>query len=255
MANAEASLTELKAMSSELRHLYDSSTAGSRGPNAPVEVLTSRDYIAATFDELSLSAHREVLQFITRPFVPLTAVHSPGDPTRRNPDGTLRRPRRRFVYEQAVLGNEAAMAGLRNAARLGADIRAAKELPFKLIISDRERALAPRFPRGVSDQSTLYIRGGVLTECMIVMFEHYWSEATPLEADRSGFGPEAAEEIDKQDMAILQHIVAGQTDDSIARLIGTSKSTVLRRIKRMRELAGADTRPALIYHAARNWMR
>ncbi|MER7365974.1 hypothetical protein [Nonomuraea wenchangensis] len=255
VANAESKLASLKAQAAEMRDLFDSTAVGLRGPNAPVEVLTSRQRVAAAFDDLSLGAHREVLQLVTWPFVPLTAVHVPGDPARRNPDGSVRRPRRRLLYERAVLDSEPAVIGLRNAIRLGADVRVAKELPFKLIVADRERALVPRFPRGFSDQSsTLLIRGGALVECMIVLFEHLWAEAAPLEADYNGFGPAAADEIDEQDMAILQHIISGQTDDSMARLMGTSKSTILRRVKRMRELAGVDTRPALIFHAARNWM-
>ncbi|TMR99564.1 hypothetical protein [Nonomuraea basaltis] len=255
VANAEAVVTRLKTQAAEMRDLFDSSAAGMRGPNTPVEVLTARQRIAAAFDDLSLGAHIEVLQFVTWPFVPLTAVHGPGDPARRNPDGSVRRPRRRLLFEHSVLESEAALIGLHNAITLGADVRLAKELPFKLIVSDRERALVPRFPRDFSDQaSTLLLRGGALVECMLVMFEHFWSEATPLEADYDGFGPGAAREIDEQDMAILQHIIAGQTDDSMAKLMGTSKSTILRRVKRMRELAGVETRPALIFHAARNWM-
>jgi hypothetical protein len=254
VANAEATLTRLKTQAEELRDLFDSSAVATRGPNAPVEVLTSRQSVGAAFDDLSLGAHREVLHLITAPFVPLTALHSPGDPARRNPDGTVRRPKRRFVYERAALSSEAAVTGLHNVIALGADVRVAKELPFKLVVSDRERALVPRFPRDYSDQnSTLLIRGGALLECMIVLFEHYWEQATPLEPDLDRFNSARAE-LEEEDLLILQHIVAGQTDDSMARLMGTSKSTILRRIKRMRKLAGVDTRPALIFHAAREWM-
>ncbi|WP_431928669.1 hypothetical protein [Nonomuraea jabiensis] len=251
VAQAEYSLARLKARTDELRDVYESHTA--HGPNSPIELMTSRQRIAAAFDDLSLGAHREVMQFITWPFVPLTAVHAPGDPARRNPDGTVRRPRRRFIYERAVLNNEPAMTGLRNAVALGADVRvSAKELPFKLIISDRKTAMVPRWPRGYSDQmSTLLVRSGTLIECMIVVFEHYWNEAVPLHSDRRG---SAAGELDQIDMSILQYIVAGQTDDQMARLLDKSKSTILRRIKRMRELAGAESRPALIFHAARHWM-
>ncbi|MEU6778611.1 hypothetical protein ABZ912_05365 [Nonomuraea angiospora] len=249
VANAEAHVTRLRARADELRDLYESRTA--RGPNAPVEMLTSRQRIASALDDLQLGAHREVLQFITWPFAPLTTLHAPGDPARRNPDGTVRRPRRRLIYERAVLNSEPAMAGLRHAVMLGADVRVAKSLPFKLIISDREAAMVPRWPRGYSDQiSTLLIRGGALVESMIVVFDHYWNEAVPLHSDQRG----SANELDQIDMSILQYIVAGQTDDQMARLLDKSKSTILRRIKRMRELAGAESRPALIFHAARNWM-
>ncbi|MEV1167403.1 hypothetical protein [Nonomuraea sp. NPDC049784] len=250
VAQAEYSLARLKARADELRDVYESHTA--HGPNAPLELMTSRQRIAGAFDDLSLGAHREVMQFITFPFVPLTAVHAPGDPARRNPDGTVRRPRRRFIYERAVLTNEPAMVGLRNAVALGADVRVAKNLPFKMIISDRETAMVPRWPRGCPDQmSTLLIRGGALVECMIVTFEHYWNEAVPLHSEPPG---RASDELDHLDMSILQYIVAGQTDDQMARLLDLSKSTILRRIKRMRELANVESRPALIFHAARNWM-
>lgn len=250
LAQAEYNVVRLKARADELRDLYESSTG--RGPNAPVEELTSRQRIASTLDDLQLGAHREVLQFITWPFVPLTALHAPGDPARRNPDGSVRRPRRRLVYERSVLNSESAMAGLRHAAMLGADVRVAKNLPFKLIISDRETAMVPRWPRGYSDQgSTLLIRGGALVESMIVVFEQFWNEAVPLNTDKPS---RAADKLDKLDMSILRYIVAGQTDEQMARLLDTSKSTILRRIKRMRELAGAESRPALIFHAARHWM-
>ncbi|WP_143022296.1 hypothetical protein [Nonomuraea maritima] len=252
VAQAEVSLARLKLQAEELREVYEANTQ--YGPNAPVEVLKSRQRVGAAIDDLTLGAHREVMQFATYPFIPLTRVHAPGDPARRNPDGTVRRPKRRFIYEQAVLDDENAMSGLRNVVALGTDVRVAKSLPFKLIISDREKALVPRWPRGYPDQmSTLLIRGGSLLESMIVVFEHHWNEAVPLRDPRLAAADKHTE-LDPVDMSILQYIVAGQTDEQMARLMDVSKSTILRRIKRMRDLAEVDSRPALIFHAARNWL-
>lgn len=253
LAQAEATVTRLRAQADELRDLFESRNW--RGPHAPVEVLTSRQHIAAALDDLALGAYREVLQFVTYPFIPLNKVHAPGDPARRNPDGTVRRPQRRLVYEQAVLKDEQAMVGLRNVIALGADVRVAKSLPFKLVISDREVAMVPRWPRGYADQrSTLLIRSGTLLESMLAVFEHYWAESVPL-SDRHVEGAGQPPELEPIDLSILRYIVAGQTDDQMARLLDVSKSTILRRIKRMRELAAVDSRPALIFHAARhNWV-
>jgi DNA-binding NarL/FixJ family response regulator len=254
VAKAEATVALLKVQADEMRDLFEARNW--RGPNAAVELLTSRQRIAAAIDDLTLGAHREVLKFITWPFVPLTALHAPGDPARRNPDGTVRRPQRRYVYERAVLEDEQAMMGLRNVVALGADVRVAKSLPFKAIISDRETAMVPQWPRGYPDQmSTLLIRSGSLLESMIVTFEHYWNDAMPLDASHRGFAAEQTTPLDAIDMRILNYIVAGQTDAQMSRLLDLSKSTILRRIKKMREAAGVDSRPALIFHAARNnWM-
>ncbi len=253
IASAEASVLRLKAQSNELRDLFE--MHNSRGPNAPVEALTSRQRIAAAMDDLTLGAHSEVLKFTTWPFVPLTALHAPGDPARRNPDGTVRRPKRRYIYEQALMDDEQAVIGIRNVVALGADVRVSKNLPFKMVISDRETAMVPRWPRGYPDQvSTLLIRGGSLLESMVVVFDHYWNEAVPL-IDPRVAAADQPRELDRIDLSILQYIVAGQTDDQMARLLDMSKSTILRRIKKMRELAEVDSRPALIFHAARhNWV-
>ncbi|MFF9510044.1 LuxR C-terminal-related transcriptional regulator [Streptomyces sp. NPDC014724] len=86
------------------------------------------------------------------------------------------------------------------------------------------------------------------------MFESYWQMAVPL--------PAADEPMDDLGAAptndarqLLTYLSGGLTDESIAREIGVSERTVARRIVRLQEVLGAQTRFQLGVQASRRgWL-
>ncbi|WP_113705448.1 helix-turn-helix transcriptional regulator [Nonomuraea lactucae] len=246
----EAELFATRARVGELQELYDrASRPAARGP---VALLTSRTQLKEAMDDLELNAERELMKFITAPYSRLGEVHAPDDRARRDSAGTLRIPRRRVIIEQTVVDDDKALDGIRNALLLpNSESRIAVNLPYKLIIADGERALVPAYPRDHPDKlSTHLIQGGNEIIAHTMVFEQCWAMATPLSADSSRFSTELSAE----DRQILQLLIGGATNESIARLLDVHVRTVGRRLTELRERAGVTSRAALISHAAREWM-
>ncbi|MEW1845913.1 helix-turn-helix transcriptional regulator [Nonomuraea angiospora] len=246
----EAALFAAKARVAELQEIYD--LAHRPGSTGPVTLLTSRVQLRKWMDNLELSATRTLDKFITAPFVRLTSVHAPDDDARRGDDGTIRTPRLRVLYEQAVVDDDHALEGIRNDMALpNAEIRIAPSLPYKLIISDGERALVPAYPRDNDDKlSTHLITGGTELIAHQMVFEQCWSQATPLVG-----GPERlAEGFTTEERHIVGLLVSGATNERIARITGTGVRTVQRRLTDLQQRAGVRSRNELIRHAATQWM-
>lgn len=246
----EAELFATRARIGELQELYD--RAYRPHARGPVALLTSRTQLKEAMDDLELNAQREVAKMITAPYTRLVEIHTGDDPRRQDADGTVREPRRRVIYEQAVVDDDSSLDGIRNTLNLSnAEIRIAPSLPYKLIISDGSRALVPAYPRDHPDRlSTHLIHGGTEIIAHTMVFEQCWAIATPLSADSSRFSMELSGE----DRQILQLLVGGATNDSIARMLDVHVRTVGRRLTELRQRAGVTSRAALISHASREWM-
>ncbi|WP_344897613.1 hypothetical protein, partial [Nonomuraea antimicrobica] len=147
----EVELFVMRARVSELQELYD--RAYRPTARGTVRLLTSRTQLKEAMDDLELNAERELMKFITAPFNRLVEVHASDDQARRDSAGTLRKPRRRVIVEQAVLDDDRALDGVRKGLLLPNSVsRIAASLPYKLLIADGERALVPAYPRDHKDQ-------------------------------------------------------------------------------------------------------
>ncbi|MEV0236788.1 LuxR C-terminal-related transcriptional regulator [Nonomuraea sp. NPDC050786] len=246
----EAALFAAKARVAELQEIYD--LAHRPGSTGPVVLLTSRTQLQACMDELELSAAQTLDKFITDPYIPLTNVHTPGDDARRGEDGTIRMPRRRVLYEQAVVDDDRALEGIRNTMDLpNAEIRIAPSLPYKLIIADGERALVPAYARDHDDKlSTHLITRGTELIAHQMVFEQCWTAATPL----AGGNELLNEEFSVEEKHIVGLLVSGATNERIARILGAGVRTVQRRLTDLQQRAGVRSRNELIRHAATRWM-
>jgi len=131
-------------------------------------------------------------------------------------------------------------------------------LPVRLAIVDRRTAICPLMhddDRSVGDHSAAIIRGGQLLDALIDLFESHWTRASPLsgapEDASSGAASSETAEIGAAESLLLSLVVAGMPDKSIVTQLGVSRRTVQRRIDRLMDRAGVDTRTALAYQAAR----
>lgn len=245
----EAELFGVRARVAELQEVYDRAY---RPSACPVVLLASRTQVAQAMDDLELNAARTLDKMITEPYTELAEMHPPGHEARRGCDGVVRTPRCRVIFEQAVVDNPRALPGIRNRLALpNSEVRVADTLPYKLIISDGERALVPAYPAGHKDRlATHYIAGGVEVLAHTLVFEQFWAAATPLSANADSF----AEGFTAEELQLLQLLVGGATNEAIARLLDVSVRTVQRRLTYLEERAGVTSRAALITHAATQWM-
>lgn len=132
----------------------------------------------------------------------------------------------------------------------GAQARTLPEPPFKLIISDDERAsLVLHADERRPDPMGLRITGSAALELLVKTFDVLWSLAAPISVNPT------AEALDERDRAILTLMGLGATDDTIARRLGMSRRTVVRRTARLLERLGASTRfQAGVQATRRGWL-
>jgi Bacterial regulatory proteins, luxR family len=223
---------------------------GLRDPTAAglVEVVTGKDGIAEVWDTLQTGARTSVDVFDKPPFVQ-------GDDEDPIPELEMlaRGVQARGVYERASLLDPAKLAEVQEMIAAGETAVMVPELPFKLAVVDRRRALLP-LGNGTELTAALIVRPSPLLDALIEVFEAQWTRGMPVpRAGRSngrGEGPEtgldgAADATGEARAAwegLLTMLSAGMTDEAIARQLGVSARTVQRRISDLMESLGSRNR-------------
>lgn len=96
----------------------------------------------------------------------------------------------------------------------------------------------------------------MLLNALVELFEVLWQRGTPLRPG-SNRTPAATGHFDisARDEELMILLLAGLSDDAIGHRLGMSTRTVYRRIKRLMDIVGAETRLQLGWHAARaGWL-
>lgn len=227
---AMATLTE-RYRASAVRHAADL-----------VEVIPDAGGVRQRFLQLQHRAEREVLSFVTAMPVVITSA----DNTAELP-ATRRGVRFRAVLERAALEEPGVLDGVMQAITDGAEARVVDRLPLKLMIADRTDALVPL---GADGQSAVLVRRSGMLNALIALFEQVWDRSWPIALT----GAESSEELSDLDVKILSLLLAGCTDESVAKQLRLSARTVQRRVRALMDVAGADTRLQLGWYAAqRGW--
>lgn len=147
--------------------------------------------------------------------------------------------RYRVVYYEGVLRDnpEIARSTLRNIDR-GEEARMLRALPMKMLVADDEMAMIPLDPAGDGDRADLVIYPSGLLDALIATFELLWVSATPL----SGHPSAECEILTGGQRRILLLLAGGETDDAIARHLGTSRRSVTRQCAAIYDRLGVRTR-------------
>ncbi|GAA2475272.1 helix-turn-helix domain-containing protein [Winogradskya humida] len=158
----------------------------------------------------------------------------------------------RAIYERELLEKPGELQSILESMAAGEESRTLPTLPVRLAIADRSLAICPLVPdesRGFGEPTAALIRSSELLDALVALFESYWERATPL----VGETPRA--ELQQSEVLLLSLFVSGMPDKSIATHLGVSKRTVQRRLDRLMDLAGVDTRTGLAFQAARRgWL-
>ncbi len=131
----------------------------------------------------------------------------------------------------------------------GAQARTLPDPPLKMIVADGERAtLMLHNDERRGDPMGLRIGACPTLDLMTRTFDVLWSLAAPISVNPS-------EPLDERDRAILTLMGLGATDDTIARRLGMSRRTVVRRTASLLERLGASTRfQAGVQAIRRGWL-
>jgi hypothetical protein len=129
--------------------------------------------------------------------------------------------RSRAIYPMRALTE--APEALQARARAGEQIRVISELPTRMFILGQDHAVLPE-PLGFADEPRVHVRQRSIVSALTMWFELLWAQATPVPDFDTG---EARPDLRR---FLLEQLVAGATDEIIARKLGISLRTVRRRV-------------------------
>ncbi|MFF4895444.1 helix-turn-helix domain-containing protein [Streptomyces sp. NPDC001068] len=214
-----------------------------------VEVVTGAPAVAQRFLQLQLGAADEVCALVTGNPVVVSGTENEAEE-----QAAGRGVRYRVVVERAVLDLPGGTAESTAALHRGEQVRVVDRVPTKLVVADRSLAMVP-LTSHTSEPAALVVHESGLLELLSELFESVWRTALPLRLGGSGVAEERPHAPDGTDLEVLSLLLAGLTDESVAKQLGLGLRTVQRRVKRLMELAGATTRLQLGWHChERGWV-
>lgn len=213
-----------------------------------VELISGEQEIVRVLAELELGAREEVLMVDTPPYVDCARGGTVLNTIELR--GLERGVRYRVIYHAPSLAQPERMARLRQYLDAGEQARALGNTVMKMVVVDGRTALVPtRFPAESAEQRLL-VRSPALVAALVQSFEHLWSLATPLVPHADDDRP-----FDDKHAQVLQLLATGAKDLAIARALGVTPRTVIRRIRDLMDLLGADTRfQAGAFAARKGWL-
>jgi DNA-binding CsgD family transcriptional regulator len=219
-----------------------------------IEIVRGRREIGAWMASLLLTARDELRMFAKPPFM----VVGIGE-TEEERKVAERGIRERVIIERTVLNEPEAEKVVLASLDRGQEIRLAQTLPAKLLILDDAIAVVQLDSGGPDHSEVAIVRRGGLLDCLIFSFESLWRTANQLREVTGRrvdpFPPSPEEVADPVDREVLTLLLAGYTDAQVASRLGIGLRTVQRRVRRLMDVAGTDSRVFLGWYARdRGWL-
>ncbi|WP_431953378.1 DNA-binding response regulator [Nocardia lijiangensis] len=240
-------LNQMHAAAARLSETFRSVRRSPRGNGSIVPVFERLEMLA-DFEEMQTSARSSIKIIERGPYL--------SDIERENQQYLLKRSRigegirYQTLYQDTIYQDAERLRHALSTNASGAQARTLPEPPFKLIIADDARAnLVLHADERRPDPMGLRFTGSPALRLLVRTFDVLWSLAAPISVNP------AADELDERDKAILTLMGLGATDDTIARRLGMSRRTVVRRTARLLERLGASTRfQAGVQATRRGWL-
>jgi DNA-binding CsgD family transcriptional regulator/sugar-specific transcriptional regulator TrmB len=201
---------------------------------AGIEHLTGLDEIRSRIEELAASCETELMAFVPRGAQSKEAMEA----SRPLDLAMLQRGVLvRTVYLQSIHNDVLTLDYAHWLADAGALVRTFGALSQRLIIYDRQAALVPVDPDDEA-AGALLSHGTGIVNALCEHFEGVWAKATDLNHQPRRRG----EELTDQQLAVLQLLADGHTDETIARRLGVSLRTTRRITAELMRFLGARSR-------------
>lgn len=240
----EEELQEARMAAARLAQLHREGAEKTQ-PGDLLEVAAGSSSVAQRFLQFQQTARNEVL-IIDRP--PYASPPNGRAEVDRERQMIERGVRIRAIYSREALEIPGRLSLVHELVGLGEEARVLTDVSTKLVIVDRKVGLVPLdFERpGIED--AVLIHASFLLHALTMLFDSLWEKAIPLEPHGSGTD---SEDDRAQRDDLLRLLAAGLQDESIARALHMSRSTVARRMRELMEELGAKTRFQTGFLAAR----
>ncbi|WP_377274386.1 helix-turn-helix domain-containing protein [Peterkaempfera sp. SMS 1(5)a] len=217
-----------------------------------MEVVTGTEGVRHRFEQLQLGARREVLAMVTAQPMVVT-----GEDNAAEERSVERGVAYRILVERSTLDRPGGLLELSAALGREEQVRMVDSVPTKLVVADRSVALVPLTTGSASaEPAALVVHASGLLEALVSLFESVWEHGRPVRLSHLGVEEEAPEAPDDTDLLIVSLLLAGLTDNSVAKQLELGLRTVQRRVKRLMDLAAVSTRMQLGWHACeKGWVR
>lgn len=217
-----------------------------------VEVISGIDAQRQTLEHMQNTARSEISVLVRLPIF-LSRMDLPIKVTQQVQRANLKRGvRYRSIYDATVLSTETIPAyRIHSDVKAGEEVRAAADLPFKVVLADRRFAfipLSPEYPQG----SALVVRSSALVDALAALFEMLWDRAEPVVFSASGALSVRQPDSDwnAQSETLVKLLADGLPDKVIAQEMGVSSSTLNRRLVDLAKTLDAQSRFQLGWLAA-----
>lgn len=159
------------------------------------------------------------------------------------------------VYGTTVLQSPVTLQMVQRCVDAGEQARVFPQVPLNLtIVDDRWALLSARTTVGeIANTAAMVVHHSPFLTGLIGVFDAFWRMAVPITSGTEVSDVAGAPSLETK--RLLTYLSAGLTDESIAREFGVSERTIARRISRLQETLGAQTRFQLGVQASRQqWL-
>lgn len=222
-------------------------------PGLLIEVLDGADAIRTRLRDLLAGVEEDIVCLDAPPYV------AGGDECQSLELAALRRGVRfRCLYAADSLNDVEKYGYVSGMVRAGEQARLVRVVPLKLFVFDRRVAILPLTESEAGGRfRAIVVQQSALTDALHTLFEVLWRHAPQWPGVNGGNGrlrgngPAPTDE----ECVLLQRLVAGMTDEAIARQLGCSRRTLRRRIDALLDKLGAASRfQAGVLAAQRGWL-
>jgi len=230
---------ELRRARAEIQRLQQRAAQSAGDRRQMIELVTTREAERHVFEQMQHAAQHELI-FLERPPI---LIAGPEQPNETEMKALARGVRYRSIADRAFLEIPGVMTRIRQDMQAGEEVRVVSQLPFKMVMADRNIALIPLNLERPGSPSLL-VRSSALLDALYAMFEILWNQAAPIAFTRTGEMEtgELAARLPAEAERLLPLLAAGLNDKAIAHELGISASTLNRRIAELMKSVDARSR-------------
>ncbi|GAA3224333.1 LuxR C-terminal-related transcriptional regulator [Nonomuraea helvata] len=240
LATAERQLAQAREHAAELERAYQRRVT-EEAPPVVVEVVTGHRAVQQRQAQIQRGASHQLRVFSKQPY-----FDPPGSVAAQH-ELLARGVTVRMIYERAFVDRIGALRQIETMIETGQQARVLPSLPMKLYLMDDRFALLllRHQPDDPDADAALIVHPSGLLQALSRLFEGLWQRALPLGLQPPAPGassPSRARRPGQDDERLIALLLAGLTDEAIARQLGISHRTAERRIADLTSRLGAHTR-------------